>query len=142
MITLLLLVRATYIYMGVVLHAHPVRGESHNQRNTTGDVATLHASMLSCDTGKNGKSRGAWREVILKKIVFAVEQWFRLFLFFSFTFMNGQFSVCKLLASCFVLITAQITIKHLIASRANDQAQWSRSPGIVALSEKSAVVSA
>jgi len=28
MITLLLLVRATYIY-GVVLHAHPVRGESH-----------------------------------------------------------------------------------------------------------------
>ena len=39
-ITLLLLVRATYIY-GVVLHAHPVRGESHNQRNTTGEVATL-----------------------------------------------------------------------------------------------------
>ena len=26
---------------GVVLHAHPVRGESHNQRNTTGEVATL-----------------------------------------------------------------------------------------------------
>ena len=39
MITLLLLVRATYMY-GVVLHAHPVRGESHNQRNTTGVVAT------------------------------------------------------------------------------------------------------
>jgi len=39
MIALLLLVRATYIY-GVVLHAHPVRGESHNQRNTTGEVAT------------------------------------------------------------------------------------------------------
>jgi len=36
---LLLLVRATYMY-GVVLHAHPVRGESHNQRNTTGEVAT------------------------------------------------------------------------------------------------------
>ena len=34
MITLLLLVRATYMY-GVVLHAHPIRGESHNQRNTT-----------------------------------------------------------------------------------------------------------
>jgi len=29
-----------YIYNGVVLHAHPVRGESHNQRNTTGEVAT------------------------------------------------------------------------------------------------------
>ena len=41
MITLLLLVRATYIY-GVVLHAHPVRGESHNQRNTTREVATLY----------------------------------------------------------------------------------------------------
>jgi len=40
MITLLLLVRATYMY-GVVLHAHPVRGESHNQPNTTGEVATL-----------------------------------------------------------------------------------------------------
>jgi len=39
MITLLLLVRATYMY-GVVFHAHPVRGESHNQRNTTGEVAT------------------------------------------------------------------------------------------------------
>jgi len=39
MITLLLPVRATYMY-GVVLHAHPVRGESHNRRNTTGEVAT------------------------------------------------------------------------------------------------------
>jgi len=29
-----------YIYNGVILHAHPVRGESHNQRNTTGVVAT------------------------------------------------------------------------------------------------------
>jgi len=40
MITLLLLVRATYMY-GVVLQAHPVRGESNNQRNTTGEVATI-----------------------------------------------------------------------------------------------------
>ena len=45
MITLLLLVRATYMY-GVVLHAHPVRGESHNQRNTTGEVATLASVQL------------------------------------------------------------------------------------------------
>jgi len=44
MITLLLLVRATYMY-GVVLHAHPVRGESHNQRNTTGEVATVCYNM-------------------------------------------------------------------------------------------------
>jgi len=34
-----LLVRATFVY-GVVLHAHPVRGESHNERNTTGEVVT------------------------------------------------------------------------------------------------------
>ena len=47
MITLLLLVRATYIY-GVVLHAHPVRGESHNQRNTTGEVAT-HLKLPLCE---------------------------------------------------------------------------------------------
>ena len=55
MITLLLLVRATYMY-GVVLHAHPVSGESHNQRNTTGEVATTsppfynepHRSHVSC----------------------------------------------------------------------------------------------
>jgi len=30
-----------YIYFGVIFHAHPVRGESHNQRNTTGEVATV-----------------------------------------------------------------------------------------------------
>ena len=29
------------IYNGVTLHAHPVRGESHNQRNATGEAATL-----------------------------------------------------------------------------------------------------
>ena len=48
-ISLLLLVRATYMY-GVVLHAHPVRGESHNQRNTTREVATigLGCSVKSC----------------------------------------------------------------------------------------------
>ena len=55
MITLLLIVRATYMY-GVVLHAHPVRGESHNQPITTGEVATtsppfyneLHLSHVLC----------------------------------------------------------------------------------------------
>ena len=29
-----------YIYNGVILHAHAVRGESHNHRNATGEVAT------------------------------------------------------------------------------------------------------
>jgi len=45
MITLLLLLHATYVY-GVVLHAHSVRGESHNQRNTTGEVATVPSMDL------------------------------------------------------------------------------------------------
>ena len=36
----LLAVYMRYIYYGVILHAHPVRGESHNQRNSTGEVAT------------------------------------------------------------------------------------------------------
>jgi len=30
-----------YMYDGVILHAHPVHGESHNQCNTTGEVATV-----------------------------------------------------------------------------------------------------
>jgi len=31
---------------GVVLHAHPVRRELHNQRNTTGEIATLPKKWL------------------------------------------------------------------------------------------------
>jgi len=38
-ITLLLLFRT--IYMGVILRAHPVRGEPHIQRNANREVATL-----------------------------------------------------------------------------------------------------
>jgi len=34
---------------GVVLHAHPVRGESHNQRNTTGEVATVTTTRRVSD---------------------------------------------------------------------------------------------
>ena len=30
-----------YIHNGVILHAHLVRGESHNQRNPTREVATV-----------------------------------------------------------------------------------------------------
>jgi len=29
------------VHNGVILHAHPVRGESHNQRNATGEFATV-----------------------------------------------------------------------------------------------------
>jgi len=49
MITILLLVRVTYMY-GVVLHAHPIRGESHNQRNTTGEVATPATSIITLNS--------------------------------------------------------------------------------------------
>jgi len=35
-----------YTYDGVILPAHPVRGESHNQRNTTGEVATQARSDM------------------------------------------------------------------------------------------------
>jgi len=35
-----------------MLYAHPVRGESHNQRNATGDVATVpipsFSALLKC----------------------------------------------------------------------------------------------
>jgi len=44
MITLLLLVRATYIR--VLFFAHPVRGESRIQRNTNGEVATTHVLIV------------------------------------------------------------------------------------------------
>jgi len=39
-----------YIYNDVILHAQPVRGESHNQRNATGEVATLPTITLSQTT--------------------------------------------------------------------------------------------
>jgi len=63
MITLLLLVRGTKIH-GVVLHAHPVRGESHNQRYTTEEVATTsppfyndpHRSHVLCVKAELGTS--------------------------------------------------------------------------------------
>jgi len=51
MITLLLLVRSTYMY-GVVLHAHPVHGKSHIQRNVNGEVSI---PLLSWVIGKVAK---------------------------------------------------------------------------------------
>jgi len=38
-----------YTYNGVIFHAHPVRGESQNQRNATRDVATTLITQL-CST--------------------------------------------------------------------------------------------
>jgi len=69
MITLLLLVRATYIYF-VVLRTHPFRGESHNQRNTTGEVATTpppfynepHRSHVLCVKDELGTTSTSWSQ--------------------------------------------------------------------------------
>ena len=47
------------IYNGVILHAHPVRGESHNQRNTTGDVATISTFLHTTSTG-SAKPTQTW----------------------------------------------------------------------------------
>jgi len=38
-----------YIYNGVILRAHPVRGESHNQRNAIGEVATQRTLTHVCE---------------------------------------------------------------------------------------------
>jgi len=32
---------------GVVLHAHPIRGESNNQRNVTGEIATTSPTFYN-----------------------------------------------------------------------------------------------
>jgi len=69
MITRLLLVRATYMY-GVVLHTHPIRGESHNQRNTTGKVATTsppfhnepHRSHVLCVKAELRTTSTSWSQ--------------------------------------------------------------------------------
>ena len=58
MITLLLLVRPTYMYGVNVFHAHPVRGESHNQRNTAGEVATIPTLVYRLSSLQSHQSRG------------------------------------------------------------------------------------
>jgi len=58
------------IYDGVTLHAHPVRGESHNQRNTTGEVATSsppfynkpHRSHVLCAKAELGTTSTSWSQ--------------------------------------------------------------------------------
>jgi len=36
-----------HIYMGVILRPHPIRGESHIQRNANREFATVHVHMGS-----------------------------------------------------------------------------------------------
>jgi len=72
-VTQLLLVHATYIYV-VVLRPHPVRGESHIQRNATGEVATTspHRSHVLCVKAELGTTFTSWSqhhfvEIVLQK---------------------------------------------------------------------------
>jgi len=67
-----------YTYDGVILHTHPGRGESHNQRNTTGEVATLPLSIQKeCkrvemeNLSRGGKfSRWILASLVMSKISF------------------------------------------------------------------------
>ena len=69
-ITQLLLVRATYINYIVVLRPHPVRGESHIQRNAIGEVATTsprlynesHGSHVLCVKAELGMTFTSWSQ--------------------------------------------------------------------------------
>jgi len=58
------------IYNGVILHAHPIRGESHNQRNTNGEVATTsppfynepHRSHVLCVKAELATTSTSWSQ--------------------------------------------------------------------------------
>jgi len=59
-----------HIHNGVILHAHPIRGESHNQRNTTGEVATTsppfcnepHRSHVLCVKAELDTTSTSWSQ--------------------------------------------------------------------------------
>jgi len=59
-----------YIYNGVILHAHPLRGESHSQRNATGEVASTsspfynepHRSHVLCVKAELGMTSTSWSQ--------------------------------------------------------------------------------
>ena len=59
-----------YLYNGVIFHAHPVRDESHNQRNTTGEVATTsppfcndpHRSHFLCVKAELDTTSTSWSQ--------------------------------------------------------------------------------
>jgi len=57
-----------YIYNGVILRAHPIRGESHSHRNTTREVATTsppfynepHRFHVLCVEAELGTTSKSW----------------------------------------------------------------------------------
>ena len=59
-----------YIYNGVTLHAHPVRGQSDNQRNAIGEVATTsppfynepHRSCVLCVKAELHTTSTSWSQ--------------------------------------------------------------------------------
>jgi len=59
-----------YISNGVILNAHPVRGESHSQHNTTEEVATTsprfyiepRQSHVPCVKAELGKASTSWSQ--------------------------------------------------------------------------------
>jgi len=76
-----------YIYYGFILHAHPVRGESHNQRNATGEVATLRLCFIKSN-----------RISAIKRMPFHIHH--------IFIFVCFRGSVCSLLLACLLNVTA------------------------------------
>jgi len=59
--------------MGVILRAHPVRGESHIQRNDNGEVATVHS-----ESGQNLQHRNVIVTVSTRfKIIVQSNDYFR-----------------------------------------------------------------
>ena len=65
-----IIVCSRHIHNGVILHSHPVRGESHNQRNTTGAVATTsppfynepHRSHVLCVKAEPRTTFTSWSQ--------------------------------------------------------------------------------
>ena len=59
-----------YIHNGFIFHAHPVQGESHNQRNATGEVATTsppfynepRRSHVLCVKAELGTTSTSWSQ--------------------------------------------------------------------------------
>ena len=113
-ITLLLLVRATHIYIYiVVLHAHPVRGESHIQRNATGEVAITsppfynepHQSHVLCVKAELGTTFTSWSQhhcVAIRKARAACAQSFTLWQQATIEIMRRNHSITA--CSCHVYI--------------------------------------